>query len=102
VAHQQRHYLLNVVLTLPNWFEIAPDLRDPLGRQYGHRATDNGSKKSIQLRDVQDAFVPVLGIGIVVDAIQEKLAQPVYFVVIQWLLEIIHSACQLVLEAKPW
>ena len=102
LAHQQRDYLLNVLLTLPHWFEVAPDLRDPLGRQYGYRATDNSSEKSIQFRDVQDAFVPALGIGIVVDAIQEKLAQPVYFVVIQWLVEIVHLACQLVLAAKPW
>ena len=84
---------------LPHGFKVAPDLRDPLGWQHGYRATDNGSKKSIQLRDVQDAFIPALGIGIVVDASQEELAQPGYFVVIQWLLEIIHLVCRLVLSA---
>lgn len=102
LAHQQRHYLLNVLLTLPHWFAVAPDLRDPLGRQYGYRATDNSSKKSIQLRDVQDAFIPTLGIGSVVDTIEEELFQPGYLAVIQGLVKIIDLACHLKLNAKPW
>jgi hypothetical protein len=90
---------MNVLLMLPRWFEVAPDLRDPSGRHYGHRATDNSSKKSIQFRDVQDAVVPVL--GMVVDAIQEELFQPGYLAVVQWLVEIIHLIRHLMLNAKP-
>jgi hypothetical protein len=50
---------------------------------------------------VQRAFVPAPGIGMIVDAIQEKVAQPGYFVIIQWSVETIHSACHLALKVKP-
>jgi hypothetical protein len=40
--------------------------------------------------------------SIVVDAIQEELAEPSYFVVIQRLVEIIHLIRHLMLNATPW